>query len=101
MKRLLFLVILAIPMVLTAQPIVHTPLFKKDTLSILKFGAVPDGNTLNTKSIQSAIEALSKKGGGVVLVPSGLWLTGPLELKNNINLHLQPGATLLFTKDFN
>jgi polygalacturonase len=50
--------------------------FKKDTLSIKKYGAVSDGNTLNTKSINATIDALSKKGGGVVLIPSGLWLTG-------------------------
>ncbi|HRA12888.1 MAG TPA: glycosyl hydrolase family 28-related protein, partial [Chitinophagaceae bacterium] len=81
-------------------PIVTAPEFKKDTLSITSFGAVEDGNTLNTKAINATIDALSKKGGGVVLVPNGLWLTGPIVLKNNINLHLAIGATLLFTKDF-
>jgi polygalacturonase len=81
--------------------VVSAPKFKKDTVSIKKFGAVPDGNELNTKAINNAIEAMHKKGGGVVLVPSGLWLTGPVVLKSNINLHLAAGATLLFTKDFN
>lgn len=80
-------------------PVINSPKFKKDTISIAKQGAVPDGYTLNTKSINSAIETLSKKGGGVVLVPAGLWLTGPVTLKNNINLHLAYGATLLFTAD--
>jgi len=80
-------------------PVIKSPLFKKDTLSIKKYGAVSDGNTLNTKSINATIDALSKKGGGVVLIPSGLWLTGPVVLKNNINLHLAAGATLLFTTD--
>ena len=78
-------------------PVIKSPVFKKDTLNIKKYGAVPDGNTLNTKSINATIDALSKKGGGVVLIPSGLWLTGPVVLKNNINLHLADGATLLFT----
>jgi len=82
-------------------PVIKSPIFKKDTLSIKKYGAVPDGNTLNTKSINATIDALSKKGGGVVLIPSGLWLTGPVVLKNNINLHLAAGATLLFTTDKN
>jgi polygalacturonase len=82
-------------------PVIKSPVFKKDTVSIKKYGAVEDGNTLNTKSINGAIDALSKKGGGVVLIPSGLWLTGPLVLKNNINLHLTAGATLLFTADKN
>jgi polygalacturonase len=82
-------------------PVIIQPKFKKDTLNIIKFGAVADGNTLNTKSINDAIDVLNKKGGGVVLIPSGLWLTGPVVLKSNINLHLAGGATLLFTKDFN
>ena len=82
-------------------PVIKSPVFKKDTLSIKKYGAVSDGNTLNTKSINATIEALSKKGGGVVLIPSGLWLTGPVVLKSNINLHLAAGATLLFTADKN
>lgn len=82
-------------------PVVIAPKFKKDTVSIVKYGAVPDGYKLNTKSINGAIDALSKKGGGVVLVPAGLWLTGPIVLKNNINLYLATGSTLLFTKDQN
>lgn len=82
-------------------PVIVAPKFKKDTISIAKFGAVADGYTLNTKSIQAAIDAMAKKGGGVVLLPKGLWLTGPIVLKSNINLHLATGATLLFTKDFN
>ncbi len=82
-------------------PVIIAPKFKKDTLSILKQGAIPDGNTLNTKSINAAIDLMHKKGGGVVLVPPGLWLTGPIVLKSNVNLHLAAGSTLLFTKDFN
>lgn len=81
-------------------PVVIAPTIKSDTISIASYGAVPDGNTLNTKSINDAIETLHKKGGGVVLIPKGLWLTGPIVLKSNINLHLANGATLLFTKDF-
>ena len=72
----------------TTLPVVTSPKFKKDTLSIKKFGAIADGSFLNTKAINDAIVTLNKKGGGVVLVPSGLWLTGPVALKNNINLHL-------------
>jgi len=80
-------------------PTVQLPSFKNDTLSITKYGAVNDGSTLNTASINRTIEELSKKGGGVVLIPRGLWLTGPIELKSNINLHLQRDAMLLFTSD--
>ena len=81
-------------------PKVKVPVFKKDTISIIKYGAVADGMTLNTKSINAAITACSNKGGGVVLVPSGFWLTGPVEIKNNVNLHLQKNAVLQFTQDF-
>jgi polygalacturonase len=106
MKKILFILsFFAITTSSLAQqrklPVITTPKFKKDTVSIIKFGAVADGNTLNTKSINSAIDVLTKKGGGVVMVPAGLWLTGPVVLKSNINLYLATGATLLFTKDFN
>ena len=80
-------------------PVVTAPKFKKDTLNIKKLGAVPDGYFLNTEVINNAITTLSKKGGGVVLVPAGLWLTGPVVIKSNINLHIANGATLLFTND--
>ena len=76
------------------------PVFKKDTFNILKFGAKADGVTLNTNSINQAIDACNKKGGGVVLVPAGMWLTGPVVLKSNVNLHLQRSAVLQFTTDF-
>ena len=81
--------------------IVQVPKFKTDTFSIVKYGAVADGVTLNTKAINSAIEDCNKKGGGVVLVPAGFWLTGPIVLKSNVNLHLKTGALLQFTADFN
>lgn len=50
-------------------PVVKSPVFKKDTFSIRNYGARPDGLTLNTNSIIAAIEACSRNGGGVVLVP--------------------------------
>jgi len=87
---------------LTAQvlPKIESPVFRKDTCNILTYGSKADGITLNTVSINKAIDACSKKGGGVVLVPAGLWNTGPIVLKSNVNLHLQKGAVLQFTDDF-
>ncbi|PWS27703.1 glycoside hydrolase [Pedobacter yonginense] len=82
-------------------PFIQQVKFKKDTLNIISFGAKGDGYALNTQSINKAIATSSQKGGGVVLIPSGLWLTGPLELKSNVNLHLKRDAILLFTDDFN
>ncbi|MFI5452796.1 glycoside hydrolase family 28 protein [Pedobacter sp. UC225_61] len=81
-------------------PVVAKTSFKTDTFSIVKYGAKSDGLTLNTKAINDAINACAKKGGGVVVVPKGLWLSGPIELKSNVNLHLQKNAILQFTKDF-
>jgi polygalacturonase len=82
-------------------PVIQQAKFKKDTLTIKAYGAVADGVTLNTRAIQAAIDACSKKGGGVALIPGGLWVTGPLILKNNVNLHLAKNALLQFTRDFN
>jgi polygalacturonase len=82
-------------------PVVTEPVFKKDTFNIEKYGAKNNGLTLNTKSIQNAINDCSSRGGGVVVIPAGLWLTGPLELKSNVNLHLEKNTTLLFTDDKN
>lgn len=82
-------------------PVIQQVKFKKDTTSIVAFGAKGDGLTLNTASINKAITSVSQKGGGVVLIPSGLWLTGPLELKSNVNLHLKRDAIIQFTDDFN
>lgn len=77
------------------------PTFKADTFNVVAYGAKPDGQTLNTKSINEAIIACSKKGGGVVLIPGGVWLTGPVVLQNNVNLHISRSAILFFTDDFN
>lgn len=82
-------------------PVIQQVKIKNDTTSISTFGAKGDGVTLNTQSINKAIAAVSQKGGGVVLIPSGLWLTGPIELKSNVNLHLKRDALLQFTDDFN
>ena len=82
-------------------PVVQSPVFKKDSFSIVKYGAKADGIFLNTTAINNAIAACSKNGGGVVVIPAGLWLTGPIELKSGVNLHLQRSALLQFTPDFN
>ncbi len=81
------------------MPVVVTPKFIDKGFNIQDFGAVSDGQTLNTNAIANAIEACAKSGGGKVIVPTGLWLTGPIEFKSNINLVVQRGALLQFTAD--
>ena len=79
-------------------PPVKPTAFRADTFSIAKFGGVADGLTANTIAFQQAIAACAAKGGGVVLVPAGLWRTGPIELKSNVNLHLAAGALVQFSE---
>ena len=66
--------------------------------NILNFGAVSDGVIVNTKAIQKAIDSCAKTG-GTVYVPAGVFLTGTLELRSNINLHLENGAELKGSPD--
>lgn len=75
------------------------PVFKSDTFNIINYGAKADGLTLNTKSITDAIIACNNKGGGVVLIPKGLWLSGPIVLLSDVNLHVAKDALLQFTAD--
>src|SRR5262249_43310644 len=56
--------------------------------------------TKNTQAFARATAACVNSGGGRVLVPPGIWLTGPIELKSNLDLHLAAGATILFSRDF-
>ena len=60
--------------------------------SIRQYGAKADGKTWCTKAIEKAIRACHKAGGGHVIVPQGDWLTGPIHLMDNIDLHLEEGA---------
>jgi len=63
--------------------------------NILDFGAKGDGNFLNTKAINKAVEHCSQQGGGTVIIPSGTFVTGCIMLKSNVDLHLVAGAELL------
>lgn len=78
---------------------VKLPNFGSYTTDITKFGAKPDGITLNTEAINKAIQDVNANGGGRVVIPSGLWLTGPIELLSNVDLHLETNALVVFTDD--
>ena len=74
---------------------------QNSVFNIMDYGAVSDGKTINTKSIQKAINACSAKGGGTVYFPAGKFLSGTLYLKSFVTLHLESGAVLEGSKDLN
>lgn len=80
-------------------PHVATPHIPKHIVSLANFGA-GDGATLNTKAFEKAIAALEEKGGGQLIVPPGIWLTGPIKLQSRIDLHVERGALIQFSRDF-
>jgi polygalacturonase len=63
------------------------------------YGAKGDGVTKDTQAIQAAIDACEHKGGGTVVLSAGIYLSAPIVLKSNTNLHLDKGATLLGSSD--
>jgi len=78
-----------------APPAIPCAVFK-----ITDYGAQGNGTTKNTDAIARTIAAATAAGGGVVDVPAGTWLTGPIHLASRIELHLEAGATLLFSQTF-
>ena len=81
------------------MPEIERPEFPDYTVNLIDFGAIGDGKYICTEAFSKAIENLSHNGGGKLLVPAGVWLTGPIELKSNINLHLEVGAIIQFSGD--
>ena len=78
---------------------VTDPVFKSAIFNIKDYGAIGDGQTLCSAAFEKAIVACNAAGGGTVLVPPGTWLTGPIELKSNVNLHADRGALVVFSTD--
>jgi len=83
-----------------AMRAIELPRFPSRSLSITEFGATGDGRALCTEAFARAIDQCAKAGGGKVIVPHGIWLTGPIQLKSNINLTLEKGAVILFSPRF-
>lgn len=67
--------------------------------NVRQYGAVGDGRALDTGALNQAIAACSRQGGGTVWVPAGTYLTGTVELKSRVDLHLDAGAVLLGSPD--
>lgn len=76
---------------------IKAPEFPDRDFMLSNYGAVNDGSQDNTEAFRKAIEACSQAGGGRVVVPAGAYLSGPIYLESNVNLHLQRGATILFS----
>lgn len=78
---------------------VTAPQIPDYSVNIKDFGGKGDGVTLNTEAFGKAINALSKKGGGHLVVPAGVWMTGLISLKDNIDLHIEKNAVVMAAED--
>jgi len=75
------------------------PKFPDRDFSITNFGAKGDGTTDCTEAFRKAIDECNASGGGRVVVPQGVFLTGPIHLKSNVNLHISERAVVKFLTD--
>lgn len=80
---------------------IHLPVFPDKQYVVTDFGAVGNATVNSTKAINDAIAACSKNGGGTVIVPAGIYLTAQIEMKSNVNLHLNTGAMIVFSPNIN
>lgn len=85
-----------------AMPQLQRPTFPDRVYDIRDFGAIEksdDVQNMITDAVHAAIEAAHRSGGGKVLIPAGEWLSAPIHLKSNINLHIDAGATVYFSEN--
>src|SRR5947209_13472191 len=85
-----------VPTILAA---IKPPKFPARDFPVTSYGAKGDGKTDNTAAFAKAIQACTAAKGGRVTVPAGTWLTGAIELLDNVDLNLAAGATILFSTD--
>ena len=84
-----------------AMPQPTLPTIPNNQVNIIDFGGNGDGQSMNTLAFSKAISKLSKMGGGHLNVPAGIYLTGLISLKDNIDLHLEKNAIIVFSEDKN
>ncbi|MCZ8518544.1 MULTISPECIES: glycoside hydrolase family 28 protein [Paenibacillus] len=82
------------------MPEVQLPSIPDRAFLVTDFGAAGDGVTDNTDAFRRAIDACSRAGGGRVIIPAGVWLTGPLTLASRLELRAEAGALVLFSRRF-
>jgi len=75
------------------------PSFPEKVHNITLYGAIGDGVTDCSDAFKKAIDECNKTSGGMVMVPEGTFLTGPIYLKSNVNLYISENATVKFTDD--
>lgn len=80
---------------------VQAPSIPTRRVVLTDYDVTSGGTTLCTEGFARAIDDLSQQGGGHLIVPAGVWLTGPIVLKSNIDLHLEMGAVIQFAADEN
>jgi polygalacturonase len=85
--------------VLPVDPVVARPAIPANTVNFADFGC-GDGKTVNTMAFETAIATLEKNGGGKLVVPPGIWLTGPVKFQSNLELHLERGALIQFCPNY-
>ena len=99
MKKKLFIPFLLTVLTLCLEAGALVP--QRNVCDIRKFGAKGDGKTVNTQAINAAIDACNAQGGGVVLVPKGVFITGTIHLKDDVRLYLEADAVLRASTDLN
>ena len=79
--------------------VIREPEIPGKTVNILYFGAVGDGIHDNTEAINRALAQVSESGGGRVVIPAGIWMTGPIRILSNTELHAEENALIIFYSD--
>ena len=81
------------------MPKVQVPTFPKRTFNVLDYGVDNTGVALATEGIQAAIDACTTAGGGTVVIPEGIYTTGPITLKSNVRLFTEKNSFIIFSHD--
>lgn len=78
---------------------VSEPVIPNKQFLITEFGAIPDGITDCTSAFEKAMSKISSMGGGKIILPFGEYLTGPIHMKSNVEIHFERGAKIKFIQN--